>query len=351
MSKLYEYVVFIGRFQPFHNGHKQVIETALNMADKVIILVGSAFQPRTPKNPWTYRERAEMITASLGELSSRVIIQPLLDQRYNDQKWATSVQEVVQKSLRGWSDYPPRVAIIGHTKDDSSYYLKLFPQWSLVEHDMNESVNATDLRDLYLEGKNVKFLQSLVPVEVFGFLQNFKLTAEYKILVDEHEHLKKYKKAWEVAPYAPTFVTADAVVIQSGHVLLIQRGAAPGKGLLALPGGFLDQNETMEDGALRELREETKLKVPLPVLRGNIKASKVFDAPNRSLRGRTITNAFLIELPAGPLPSVKGGMTKIDGRDEKNDTKKAFWKPINEVRSDEMFEDHYDIIQYFLGLV
>jgi bifunctional NMN adenylyltransferase/nudix hydrolase len=122
---------------------------------------------------------------------------------------------------------------------------------------------------------------------------------------------------------------------------MIKRRASPGKGLWAAPGGFLNQAERIEDAAIRELREETKIKVPAPVLRGNIKASHVFDAPNRSLRGRTITHAYLIELPAGELPKVKGG----------DDAEKAKWIPLNELDESVCFEDHYAIVQYFLGKI
>jgi bifunctional NMN adenylyltransferase/nudix hydrolase len=153
--------------------------------------------------------------------------------------------------------------------------------------------------------------------------------------------IKKYKKSWEAAPYAPTFVTTDAVVVQSGHVLLIERGAAPGEGLWALPGGFINQDETIEDAALRELREETKVKVPLPVLRGSIKANRVFDKPDRDPRGRMITHAFLIELPPGELPAIKGS----------DDARHARWVPISDVEEAEMYADHYHIITYFLGRV
>ncbi len=58
----------------------------------------------------------------------------------------------------------------------------------------------------------------------------------------ELEHVKAYKKAWEAAPYPVKHVTVDAVVEQSGHVLVVKRRAEPGKGLLALikdDGGFL----------------------------------------------------------------------------------------------------------------
>ena len=140
-------------------------------------------------------------------------------------------------------------------------------------------------------------------------------------------------------PYAPTFLTCDAVVVQSGHVLLVKRGANPGKGLWALPGGFVNQNERIQDACMRELREETRLKVPLPVLHGSVKNKEVFDHPDRSLRGRTVTQAFYIELPPGKLPQVKGG----------DDAASAKWVPLAFVREEEMYEDHYHILTHFLG--
>lgn len=341
MDKQFEYAVFIGRFQPFHIGHKEVIETALKIAGKVIVVIGSANRPRTPKNPWTVTERSAMIIGQdfNGQLP-RIRIVKVNDQA-NDQKWTAAVQEAVGQAMvgDGWRDKPPSVAIIGHDKDESSYYLKMFPQWTLVDHNMNEVISATDLREVYFEGKNLKFLQSLVPSTVFAQLVLFSKTETFHTLVKEYEFIKQYKKAWEVAPYPPIFITVDACVIQSGHVLLVKRRASPGMGLFALSGGFVGQNERLEDAMLRELHEETKLKVPVPVLRGNIKKVKTYDDPARSLRGRTITTVFFIELPPGPLPRVKGG----------DDAGKAFWKPIGELNPEEMFEDHWIIIQDMLG--
>jgi bifunctional NMN adenylyltransferase/nudix hydrolase len=136
------------------------------------------------------------------------------------------------------------------------------------------------------------------------------------------------------------FVTVDAVVIQSGHILLVKRRARPGKGLAALAGGFIRQYERLQDACIRELREETKLKIPDPVLRGCIKRQHTFDDPHRSSRGRTITHAFLIELPAAEnLPKVKGG----------DDAEKAFWLPLADMNPEKMFEDHYFIVRHLLG--
>ena len=149
------------------------------------------------------------------------------------------------------------------------------------------------------------------------------------------------KKQYAGLKYAPIFVTADSLVIQSGHVLMIKRKAEPGKGLMALPGGYVNANtdRSVEDAAIRELREETKIKVPDPVLRGNIKDSRVFDAIDRSPRGRIITHCFKIVLPDGELPKVKGS----------DDAEKAKWIPISEIKSENCFEDHFDLIQWGLG--
>jgi bifunctional NMN adenylyltransferase/nudix hydrolase len=74
-------------------------------------------------------------------------------------------------------------------------------------------------------------------------------------------------------------------------------------------------------------------------LKGSIRRRRVFDAPYRSQRGRTITHAFLIELPpAAALPGVKGG----------DDARHAFWLPLGHVESERLFEDHYSIIQAML---
>lgn len=351
MTQPFDLLVFIGRFQPVHIGHLEVIQTALKSAQHVLVLVGSSNQPRTSKNPWMFSEREDMIMESLAAINpalcSRVMVKPLRDQKYNDQRWATSVQEHVEDTQRAICAPIPKspqhmkVGIIGHSKDESSYYLKMFPQWQLVEHPMNEDVSATDLRRLVFEDKSMKFLAGVVPQHVLEVLTHFKTTAEFTALQREYDMIKKYKKSWEVAPYPVTFVTTDAVVVQSGHVLLIERGAAPGEGLWALPGGFLNQGEFIEDGMLRELREETKVKVPLPVLRGSIKANKVFDRPDRDPRGRMITHAFLIELPPGELPLVKGS----------DDARKAKWIPISDIDETQMYADHFHIINYFLGRV
>jgi bifunctional NMN adenylyltransferase/nudix hydrolase len=345
----FDYLVFIGRFEPFHVGHVDVARHALGHAKKVIFLVGSADTPRSLRNPWTVAERAVMIRAALEDVTERLIIRPLRDHLYNEAHWIAAVQRAVAEAIKadeGASD--ARVGMIGREKDASSYYLQEFPQWPLVHLPHTETLSATELRRYLFEAANdegrgaLRMLQANVPAPVFEMLEAFrKNAAAYRQLVAEHRFIQTYRAAWAAAPYPPTFVTTDAVVVHSGHVLLVRRRAEPGKGLWALPGGFVGQDEPIIAACLRELREETRLKLPLPVLKGSIKGQHVFDHPDRSQRGRTITHAYHFEFPVGELPSVKGG----------DDADKAHWFPVSEAleMGPQLFEDHLAILEFFLG--
>lgn len=338
MSKPYGTILLIGRFQPLHNAHLEIIKRCTALTDQLVIIAGSANQPRTYKNPFTFEERRAMILDATRGLSMRVYVEPNIDTIYNDQAWAVRVQGIHSK----YQILGTKTAVIGHKKDDSSFYLDMFPQWEYENVEEIEPLSAVNIRDLYFKREsNLRFIQGVVPETTYDFLLDFAHTNEYYQIIKEREFVANYKKQYASLPYPPIFSTADSVVIQSGHVLMIKRRAEPGKGLWALPGGYVNANtdRSVEDAAIRELREETGIKVPGPVLRGSIKRSKVFDAIDRSPRGRIITHAFHIELPDGELPKVKG----LDDAD------KARWVPIAEVKSEETFEDHYEILQHFLG--
>lgn len=336
--KKYDTLVLIGRFQPFHNAHCEIVKRTTALCNQLIVITGSANQPRTYKNPFTSFERERMIRAATAGLSIRIAVEANVDTIYNDQAWAVRIQALVAKHTTPGE----RIAVIGHKKDESSFYLDMFPQWDFENVEEVEPLSAVNIRDLYFKWSfNSNFIKNVVPETTYDFLMQFRRSAEFAQIIKEREFVETYKKQYASLPYPPIFSTADAVVIQSGHVLMIRRRAEPGKGLWALPGGYVNANtdRSVEDAAIRELREETGIKVPAPVLRGSIKRSKVFDAIDRSPRGRIITHAFHIELPDGELPKVKG----------QDDADKARWVPIAEVRSEECFEDHYEILQHFLG--
>lgn len=345
----YDALVFVGRFQPFHDGHKAIVDAALKQAKEVIIVVGSSFAARNTRNPFAFEERKAMIKVVYPQDCVKVV--PVADYPYDDNKWVAAVQNVVYGAIasNGWSDFPAKIGLIGHEKDGTSFYLKIFPTWDSVSVPNVDGINATDIREMLFEDGTPGAIAAQMPASAYSamadiILKNATLGGAWDTLSKEYDMVKRYKAAWASAPFPPTFMTVDAVVVQSGHILLVKRGDMPGKGLWALPGGFLNQDETMLNGAIRELKEETKIKVPVPVLKGSIKESKTFDAPNRSARGRTITQAFYIDLGFDKqLPKVKGS----------DDAEKAFWVPLNEIgkQRDRFFEDHAFIIDYFVPVL
>lgn len=354
MSKPFDFLIFIGRFQPFHQGHLSVVRQGLSEAERVIVLIGSAHRPRNIRDPWTFEERAEMIRSAVGQQDAeRVIAAPLMDVLYNDELWVRNVHATVQGLVTAHHaarHREPSIGLIGHSKDHSSYYLKLFPCWDSVMAGSLDELNATRIREALFspddDQAGVAYLNSatgtaVLPPPVNRQLLSFVEGEAYRHIRQEQAFITDYKAGWAHAPYAPTFVTVDAVVVQSGHVLLITRKAFPGKGQLALPGGFIQADERLAEAMLRELREETRLKVPGPVLKGSIRRQEVFDNPYRSTRGRTITHAFYVELsPDTNLPKVKGG----------DDARHAQWLPLASLDPRRMYEDHYDIIQEMVGL-
>lgn len=350
MANEADFGVFIGRFQPLHMGHEHVIRTALDKVGKLIVLVGSANVARDPRNPFTFDEREHMIRSAFAyEMAQgRLIVEPLDDHLYSDTAWCAEVQRRVRMivlregngggpTLHGTRDL--RVALAGYGKDATSFYLKLFPEWMPIQIDSQfGTYGATDVRARFFQ-RIPEVPRQILSEGVAEQLTEFARSETFRDLLTESEYLAKYPNQWGKGP----FVTADAVVIQSGHILLVTRGQQPGKGLLALPGGFVGTEERVRDAAIRELREETAIsdnkgQIPPAMLGSFIEDSRtrVFDAPGRSLRGRIITHAFLFRLPERrKLFEVKGG----------DDAAHARWYRIGELEPAMLFEDHWSIIE------
>ncbi len=342
-----KYGVFIGRFQPFHNGHLAVVNDALSKVDKLIIVIGSANAARNVRNPWTSAERQEMIVSCLLDQvkAKRIEFAHVNDYTYNDNMWVSQIQNKIDELTDGSDD----VTLFGRNKDHTTYYLSLFPQWKLSPAQTVPDMDATSIRTMYFQ-QDLHGVAKRVPPQVLGSLEtsafvskSIEYSPTFLDLQGEYEYYAQYKKDHSWADpklkYRPSHNTVDAVVIKSGHVLLVRRKFRPGRGLMALPGGFVSETETTFDACIRELKEETGIQVPPEELRKCLVADHVFDDPERSLRGRTFTFAFAFNLGSGKLPRVKGS----------DDAEKAFWLPINDVvgRGSEFFEDHCHIVQYF----
>ena len=128
--------------------------------------------------------------------------------------------------------------------------------------------------------------------------------------------------------YPRPAVTADCVVITKEaepKVLLIQRGNPPFKGDWAFPGGFMNMDETTEQCAVRELEEETGLKI------AELHQIGTYSKVDRDPRGRTITVAYL---------AIVDAPVAVTGQD---DAANAEWWPIDALPP--LAFDHCDIMQ------
>jgi 8-oxo-dGTP diphosphatase len=123
-------------------------------------------------------------------------------------------------------------------------------------------------------------------------------------------------------------VTADGIVTRGNEILLIKRGKEPFKGAYALPGGFLNYGERLEDCVVREVLEETGVKASIVDLVG------VYSAPDRDPRGHFVTAVFHLQPVSG---AVKAG----------DDASFADWVPMD--RLPKFAFDHGKIIQEFLA--
>lgn len=342
-SSTFDVAVCIGRFQLLHNAQLALIEQALALAARCVVVIGSAFHSRSPRNPFTWEERAQTIRLALAEADrERVSFVPMRDY-YEQARWVREVQAAVTRIA---PDRLARVVLVGHRKDATSDYLNDFAGWPLHDPGDLGPLHGKALRDAFFSGDSVEAslaaMASQLPPSTVDVLRAWARLPFHARLRQEWLELREEHARWAGSPYPPVFVTVDAVIRIAGQVLLIRRGRAPGKGLLALPGGFLEQRETVYQSALRELAEETGFRLLPSEMEGALKAVRVFDHPDRSQRGRVITHAHYFDLGERALPEIAGG----------DDAEDARWVPLAQLPAmeDQFHDDHFHILDSFFDL-
>jgi len=148
--------LYIGRFQPYHNGHHSVLKRISEYVDEIIIGIGSAQLSHETDNPFTAGERIMMITQSLEELSCPFYVIPIEDIRRNA-LWVAHVRSISPPFSKVFSSNPLVVQLFAE-------------QGIAVESpDMYErqSHSGTEIRRRMLEGEN---WQELVPKAVSDVL-------------------------------------------------------------------------------------------------------------------------------------------------------------------------------------
>ena len=123
------------------------------------------------------------------------------------------------------------------------------------------------------------------------------LNAEGERILNEYIEKSRYFKDFFSAAYRNPTPTVDGIVTFSGKIVLIQRKKEPFKGQYALPGGFVEYGETVENAVVREVKEETGLETEIVDLVG------VFSDPERDPRRHTLSVAYSLRITGGYLCS------------------------------------------------
>lgn len=372
MTKSYDadFGVFVVRGQPITEPHLYNVHHGAARCERMIVAFGSSFAaPRWDHVPFREYTREEMLLSSMtAEMRKRVQFVYIKDYG-NMTMWADKLTNKVHNVIGGKD---ARIALVGCAKDKpTGYYLQQFPDWeSMSTPVFKNGMSATTFRDMYLSDirweQFEREAQGYLPAGTMAVLSDFRRTGDYDALMNEKtfmiDYLKRFHDPEEIAlakaekrephcaPYPPSFYTADTPVIQGNKQLMVQRAQYPGKGLWAHPGGHCEGLNALDAG-LKELREETGLKVPEDVLRGSIVGSKTYDDPRRSTRLRTVTTANFIHLT----PKVRPGedprkATALPKVRPSKESLRVAWRDLD-IPREEYFEDHWQMTNDALALI
>jgi ADP-ribose pyrophosphatase YjhB (NUDIX family) len=129
--------------------------------------------------------------------------------------------------------------------------------------------------------------------------------------------------------YKNPIPTVDAIIQNSNSILLVKRSKDPYKNQFALPGGFVNEGETIEEAIKREVYEETSLEVhPIDIL-------GVYSDPKRDPRGHIMTVVFIVLI-------IRGNPSAGD------DAKEISWIPIEKISDIKVAFDHKLVIHDYL---
>jgi len=145
--------LFIGRFQPFHNGHLAAVRQALKEVDELIIGIGSSQFSNEKENPFSYEERKKMISSVLKKYPYKVYPIPDTD---DDERWIRNIQQILPKFDIVYSGNPITISLFNKNKI-SVHNIKLM-----------KGISSSKIRELIKKRKPWKHL---TPREIVIFLK------------------------------------------------------------------------------------------------------------------------------------------------------------------------------------
>lgn len=337
--------VVIGRMQGFHDDHENHIVRASLENDIVMVLIGSSNRRVSIKNPFTYDQRCTMIYLNIMDKVDmrRVVFRPLRDTA-TDAEWVENVRHIVAQQANSGST----VALYGSDKDETTYYLQMFPEWNQRFTEATSGFDATALRKAWFKGYQTdrailgtKIMDHVSPKTVMymnALPFNENLQNEWEYYQNEAARFAGY-------PFPDTlnFSCADCVFTWNDYVAFIERARNPGRGCKALPGGFRNRGETHRVAAEREGYEETRINIPPAALAKCYRGEKLFDDGSRSLGIPRSTLAVHYDLS-----EMFDEMPVLYPADDAADYEWIHKKHLDD-RATEIYDDHLFIAKHFVG--
>lgn len=158
--KKYKLGMYLGRFQPFHNGHKSIVDKMLEECEEVIIVIGSSDKKGTVKNPFPAWERATMISNVCGNDVVDIVCIPDRATLANDAAWGDYVMDFLANF-----GYHPDAIYQGYEVERNTWFAN-YPDVAIVNVSrLGVPISATLIRAAMVE-KNKKYITDNCPIEV-----------------------------------------------------------------------------------------------------------------------------------------------------------------------------------------
>lgn len=326
--------VFIGRFQPFHNGHLRSVKLALKQSEKLIIILGGYRLSPSLRAPWSAEERMNMIKSCLSPSQlRRVQFVHVRDRLYCEEVWIDNVKGEVSK-ITGNKE---PVAIIGHEKDSSSYYLKVFSQWKFLETGNYEGINATDIRKIFFLSNSLESIYEKIPKQVAVCLKTYRKSIHFKNLRTKFLYVNNFlKNKKNIFPYE----ICNSIIFCCGYVLFVRSKDPLRKGLFSLPEAKPNDKEDHKKCSIRGILEEANISISIEKIEKGFQENRVFNYSERFPIGKQISYAYFFKLNENFLPEVS------QGKGEES----VEWILLDDVYllEDQIYSDHFQMIRWFL---